>query len=191
MWYPLPYRLPLLLVLTAAGCSDDGPDDGTTGFGSTDGSNSGSSTGGDGSTGSDPTGDSGTSGGATGGGSEGSAGSTMGGSTDPGGSDGSGGATTGSASTGSAGTGGADTDGGTCDPEPGELDCITCVKTPCCSQYLSCRSDAICTCTLDCVLDGGSVGNCRSTCGGENDLYKALYFCGQTTCLGTCDWPKP
>jgi hypothetical protein len=61
----------------------------------------------------------------------------------------------------------------------------------CCDDYIACRNDEICSCTLDCGLAGGSFGSCSSQCGGQNDYYKGLYFCGQQSCLGTCDWPKP
>jgi hypothetical protein len=78
----------------------------------------------------------------------------------------------------------------TCEPPPpaGDL-CLECVTTHCCTAWAACQADEPCACVVDChVVKGGSLGSCRNQCNLDSNLYQALYFCGQMSCLGGCDW---
>jgi hypothetical protein len=109
-------------------------------------------------------------------------------------SDGSASTTDPSSTAGSSGddsTSADDTGSLSCPIETDDIDCIQCVKPPCCEHWANCQNDDSCACIVEChVVDGGSLGACRSTCG-DSTLYNALYFCGQMYCLGTCDWDNP
>jgi hypothetical protein len=172
----VPWRLLVCVLVVASwlpGCREDG--------GSPDGDSGGSDTVADGSDGgaSDSGGDDGSS---DGGGDDGSSdGGGDDGSSDGGGDDGS------SDSGGDDGSSDGD-DGGACPEDPADDECRVCVKANCCTHWATCQADDICQCTLDCVLEGNSPGSCKNPCGGENDLYRAVYFCGQAYCLGLCDW---
>lgn len=79
---------------------------------------------------------------------------------------------------------------GTCEPPPPEGDaCLECVVASCCTAWVACQADEPCACVVDChVVQGGSLGMCSNQCNLDSDLYQALYFCGQGSCLGTCEW---
>jgi hypothetical protein len=80
--------------------------------------------------------------------------------------------------------------GGVCEPPPPAGDaCLECVVANCCTAWVACQADEPCACVVDChVVQGGSLGMCSNQCNLDSDLYQALYFCGQGSCLGTCDW---
>lgn len=79
---------------------------------------------------------------------------------------------------------------GTCEPPPPAGDaCLECVVASCCTAWVACQADEPCACVVDChVVQGGSLGMCSNQCNLDSDLYQALYFCGQGSCLGTCEW---
>jgi hypothetical protein len=77
---------------------------------------------------------------------------------------------------------------GMCGPEDVDDDCRTCLKMACCDAWLMCRNDESCACTFDCHLGGGALNSCENMCNHDGQLYEYLFFCGQMTCLGTCDW---
>jgi hypothetical protein len=80
-------------------------------------------------------------------------------------------------------------DGGAiCEIGPDDDACRECVKMACCDVWTQCMNDDVCACTIDCHLAGASLGSCKNECGGDSELYEAVFFCGQQTCLGTCDW---
>lgn len=67
--------------------------------------------------------------------------------------------------------------------------CLDCAVGACCQQWTDCQADEGCTCVVNChVVRGGSLGSCESQCGSDGELYQALFFCGQQSCLGTCEW---
>ena len=77
-----------------------------------------------------------------------------------------------------------------CEPTPpaGDL-CLECVHANCCVTWQACMNDEPCACVVDChVVQGNSLGMCSNACNLDSDLYQALYFCGQASCLGSCDW---
>ena len=171
-----------VFTLLVVGCSDTSGEDDVT-----DQSGTGSSTTGASSSDGGPTGDDG-SGDTADGGDDGSGDATQGGSEDTGpGSTGSADADTGSES-----GGGSTDEGGACDPDAQPNECLMCVATPCCNLLGGCEGDEGCACLLDChVEQGNSIGNCKSQCNASDDaigLYNGVYFCGQMSCLGTCDW---
>lgn len=77
-----------------------------------------------------------------------------------------------------------------CDPPPPAGDaCLECAAANCCTTWATCQADEPCACVVDChVVQGGSLGMCSNQCNLDSDLYQALYFCGQASCLGTCEW---
>lgn len=79
---------------------------------------------------------------------------------------------------------------GVCEPPPPEGSlCLECVVANCCTAWVACQADEPCACVIDChVVKGGSLGNCSNQCNLDSDLYQAVYFCGQGSCLGTCEW---
>jgi hypothetical protein len=90
---------------------------------------------------------------------------------------------------GSSSAEGAETSG-TCEPAPpaGNV-CLECVVANCCTAWVACQADEPCACVIDChVVKGGSLGNCSNQCNLDSELYQAVYFCGQQSCLGTCEW---
>jgi hypothetical protein len=116
-------------------------------------------------------------------------------STDPSTSSASTTTTTGGSTSDSAGTGtttdSATSGAGLCEPTNDDGECYTCVKSNCCQAWTLCQNDESCACILDChVVQGNSLGMCRSTCG-DSMLYNGVYFCGQMSCLGLCDWSSP
>ena len=96
--------------------------------------------------------------------------------------------TTASSSTSTTSDTTSDTTGAGCAADANDDDCRTCIKDNCCLEYQACQNDTACKCLLDCHLGGKSLGNCKSTCNADGETYKVLYFCGQMTCLNTCDW---
>lgn len=86
-------------------------------------------------------------------------------------------------------TGPGDT-GTTCEPPPPAGDvCLECVAASCCTAWAACQADEPCACVVDChVVQGGSLGMCSNQCNLDSELYQALYFCGQGSCLGSCEW---
>lgn len=90
----------------------------------------------------------------------------------------------------SSGPGTAGETAGTCEPPPPEGDaCLECVVASCCTAWVACQADEPCACVVDChVVQGGSLGMCSNQCNLDSDLYQALYFCGQGSCLGSCEW---
>jgi hypothetical protein len=80
--------------------------------------------------------------------------------------------------------------GGVCEPPPPAGNaCLECAVANCCTAWVACQADEPCACVVDChVVKGGSLGNCSNQCNLDSDLYQALYFCGQASCLGTCEW---
>jgi hypothetical protein len=91
-------------------------------------------------------------------------------------------------SSGAASSEGSSGGAGMCGPEDVDDDCRTCLKMACCDAWLMCRNDESCACTFDCHLAGGSLNSCENMCNHDGQLYEYLFFCGQMTCLGTCDW---
>lgn len=77
---------------------------------------------------------------------------------------------------------------GECTPGPDDDDCRVCVQMHCCSAWTACRNDEGCACTVDCHLAGGALNSCENMCNDDGELYEALFFCGQMSCLGTCEW---
>jgi hypothetical protein len=79
---------------------------------------------------------------------------------------------------------------GACEPPPPEGNaCLECAAANCCTAWAACQADEPCACVVDChVVNGGSLGNCSNQCDLDTKLYQALYFCGQQSCLGTCEW---
>jgi len=77
---------------------------------------------------------------------------------------------------------------GSCEIGPDDDACRECVKGACCDIWTNCMNDDVCACTIDCHLAGASLGSCKNECGGDSELYEAVFFCGQQTCLGTCEW---
>jgi hypothetical protein len=79
---------------------------------------------------------------------------------------------------------------GACEPPPPEGNaCLECAAASCCTAWAACQADEPCACVVDChVVNGGSLGNCSNQCNLDTELYQALYFCGQQSCLGTCEW---
>ena len=77
---------------------------------------------------------------------------------------------------------------GSCEIGPDDDACRECVKGACCDIWTNCMNDDVCACTIDCHLAGASLGSCKNECCGDSELYEAVFFCGQQTCLGTCEW---
>jgi hypothetical protein len=79
---------------------------------------------------------------------------------------------------------------GSCEPPPPAGDaCLECAAANCCTAWAACQANEPCACVVDChVVQGGSLGMCRNQCNLDTNLYQALYFCGQASCLGTCVW---
>ena len=95
-------------------------------------------------------------------------------------------------STGEDGGDSTDEGGNACDPDAQPNECLTCVATNCCNALSLCGGSAACECIIEChVVKGNSIGNCKSTCDADDaavEAYNGVYFCGQMSCLGTCDW---
>jgi hypothetical protein len=67
--------------------------------------------------------------------------------------------------------------------------CLDCAVPACCEQWSACQADEGCACVIDChVVQGGSLGSCESQCGSDGELYQGVFFCGQQSCLGACEW---
>ena len=82
-----------------------------------------------------------------------------------------------------------DTGNGACGPTPPDNACLQCAAPNCCQAWANCMNDPTCECVLDChVIDGGSLNSCINGCGHETTGYQELFFCGQQSCLGTCEW---
>jgi hypothetical protein len=82
-----------------------------------------------------------------------------------------------------------DANPGICDPAMYDDACLMCVVAPCCQFWMQCQADDGCACIIEChVLGNGSLGSCESQCNSDGELYQAVFFCGQQTCLGTCEW---
>jgi hypothetical protein len=78
---------------------------------------------------------------------------------------------------------------GACGPPPPDDACLQCVVPDCCDAWALCQADASCACVIEChVIGGSSLGSCKSQCDHDGELYQGVFFCGQQTCLGNCDW---
>jgi hypothetical protein len=83
---------------------------------------------------------------------------------------------------------GSDSAGGVCEG-PQANACLDCAVAACCTEWSACQADEGCACVIDChVVRGGSLGNCESQCDHDGELYQGVFFCGQQSCLGTCEW---
>ena len=78
---------------------------------------------------------------------------------------------------------------GVCTPEVGDVPCVTCVKTECCDEYLTCLGDESCSCTIDCLLAGGDTATCFIGCGATPPALD-LFNCGAMPCDLACDPPR-
>jgi hypothetical protein len=145
---------------TAVGCGDDESTGGTT-SGTTSGSTTTSATTGTTSSTTTTTTTSASSGGGQGGSGQGGAGQ------------------------GGSGQGGASPL--TCDPDPGDTACITCLKTNCCNEIEDCAADPNCTACVNCAQTMDPimcVGN--GTCNLQDPTQSAILQCGQANCSTDC-----
>jgi hypothetical protein len=74
--------------------------------------------------------------------------------------------------------------------EPLALSCGECLASDCCDPVLACANVDECLCLADCVLEGGSPGKCKNSCGGvspgELDELGPLLACANAACDDAC-----
>jgi hypothetical protein len=87
------------------------------------------------------------------------------------------------------GDGDGDGDPNLCPDEPGDDDCILCVKGACCMEKLDCEADADCVCMRDCIDGGGSNNQCKNMCDiqGSNQNFQAFDGCVDDFCQVECE----
>jgi hypothetical protein len=73
---------------------------------------------------------------------------------------------------------------------PLEIACGECLATGCCDLVLACADVDECLCLANCVLEGGSPGKCKNSCGGvqpgELDELGPLLACANAACDDAC-----
>ena len=69
-----------------------------------------------------------------------------------------------------------------CPPDPGDDACFMCARQWCCPQVQTCEADPVCSCSIDCIAEGGDPGMCNDDCGGANEATVALLGCTYVQC---------
>ena len=76
---------------------------------------------------------------------------------------------------------------GICEPRATDNVCFMCGRANCCSQIIECYDDDVCTCSLDCIENGGRAQECNEMCGGLNPPSINITLCINNNCDAECD----
>jgi hypothetical protein len=68
-----------------------------------------------------------------------------------------------------------------CEPDPGDPDCMICIKESCCGILVVCLEEEACGCALMCMLDGDDPATCGQTCG-PSEVMPELDMCMVEAC---------